>query len=148
MLWKTDIIARQLLEALEALWKWDPGEVHGKRPWLCVLSSAIILGIGLLIGLVYVLTKKSYFSSVYSSVNILKDGVSMIQFLVIAIIPTILLATITLISTFSGFIIYHSSSPRSYIGYVWQGAVVAIGAFFIVFLIVKLIVSIYLTLNI
>ena len=104
----------------------DWGEVPGTTPLYGVLSASAGLFSALLVGAVVVLKDEGFFQSVLEFVHASVAATLGVSGVVaVLLIITLMVATIAGIALIGGTIIFHSSSSeRSYIGYVWRGALV------------------------
>ena len=110
---------------LRQLWDYDWGEVHATSRVLAVASASAGLFAALGVGAWNFLEGKGY---IQSAADFLHAGMGVGAIAAVVYVFALVAAVLLVSAVFGGLLIVLSSSPRSYMGYLWRGGLLMVVA--------------------
>ena len=114
-----------LLRWLRQLWDYDWGEVHATSRALAIASASAGLFVALGVGAWIFLEGKGFLQA---AADFLQAGMGVGAIVAVLFVGTLVLAVLLVSAVFGGVLIVLSSSPRSYMGYLWRGGLLMVVA--------------------
>jgi hypothetical protein len=110
---------------LRHVWDYDWGEVHATSRALAVASASAGLFIALCVGAWNFLKDKGFLQAAADFLHA-RMGVDAIA--AVVYVGTVVFLVLLVSAVFGGILIVQSSSPRSYMGYLWRGGLLMVVA--------------------